>query len=60
MIGKTVFFVYKGEQMTGEVIDKILMYTGRIGYAETGYLILGKDNRPLKVPIDDISKVINE
>lgn len=60
MIGKTVFFVYQGEQLTGEVIDKILMYTGRIGYAETGYLILDKNNRPLKVKIDDITKVVTD
>lgn len=58
MIGKTVFFNYQGEQMTGEVIDKILMATGQVGYAETGYLILDKNNKPLKVRIGDILKVI--
>ncbi len=60
MIGKTVIFVHGGEQWAGLVLDKILMNTGQVGYAETGYLILGKDGRPLKVRIENILKVINE
>ena len=57
MIGKTIFFNYRNEEVMGEVIDKILMCTG-CGYPETGYLVLVQNFGPVKVRIDDITRVV--